>query len=420
MAFNYKPTLALLLTLGALAGCKQELPTPYSTTPTGGYANLSLPNAATLATKYAPGESIPLTLGYNAGDSPSSITVFQATRTDSSQAGSYPVQGTFNTTLGVTTQTVPYTVPTTYPIGSAVRVDVTLNFPDGGQRLRRITYTVASSPTLTNGTPTLTYRNGLAASAQTNGDIIGYAITLNAGGISTVPTGATSPPSNLFKNVDSLVYYARAGTTGTLQRQGVIRTPTAGVANSRTIDVRIPSGSAAAGGAQFVFTAFAQSTSTSLTSALVPVVASGTALATTRRGAVSFGGGSSADSLAFNLSAGLPEPAANASTGKDLQVSGLSTAGNGALTLSAPNTTRYYKLTSSQLAANPYATATANQVGLLLYQNTASADLGAPTAGDVYAVRLRGASTYALLRVLGTRASTSGGVGRVKFEYRTL
>ena len=420
MAFNYKTALGLLLGLGSLAGCKQELPTPYSSAPTGGYANLALPNATTLVAKYAPGESIPLTLGYNAGDNPTTITVFQATRTDSSQAGSYPVQGTFNTTLALSTQPVPYTVPATYPIGTAVRVDVTLNFPDGGQRLRRITYTVASSPTLTNGSPTLAYRNGLGASAQTNGDVIGYALTLNAGGISTVPTGATTPPSNLFKSVDSLVYYARTGTTGALQRQGVIRSPTAGVANSRTIEVRIPGGSAAAGGAQFVFTAFAQTTSTTLTSALVPVAAAGTALATTRRGMVSFGGGSSADSLAFNLSTGLPEPAANASAGKDVQVSSLSTAGTGALTLSAPNTTRYYRLTSAQLAASPYATATANQVGLLLYQNTASADLGAPAAGDVYAVRLRGASTYALLRVLGTRASTSGGVGRVKFEYRTL
>ncbi|NML67671.1 hypothetical protein HHL22_20920 [Hymenobacter sp. RP-2-7] len=409
-----------LLGLGALASCKTNLPTPYTGPPTGGYANLALPNTTALVTKYAPGESIPLTLGYYQGDNPTTITVFQATKTDSAQVGSYPVNGTFNQTLAVNTQAVPYTVPTTYAIGTAVRVDVTLNFADGGQRLRRITYTVASSPTLTNGTPTLTYRNGLGASAQTNGDVLGYAITLNAGGISTVPTGATTPPSNLFKNVDSLVYYARTGTTGALQRQGVIKTPTAGVVNSRTIDVRIPSGSAAAGGAQFVFTAFAQTTSTTLTSALVPVAAAGTPLATTRRGTVSFGGGSSADSLAFNLSAGLPEPAANASTGKDLQVSGLSTAGSGALTLSAPNTTRYYKLSSSQLAANPYATATANQVGLLLYQNTASADLGTPAAGDVYAVRLRGASTYALLRILGTRASTSGGVGRVKFEYRTL
>lgn len=101
-------------------------------------------------------------------------------------------------------------------------------------------------------------------------------------------------------------------------------------------------------------------------------------------------------------------------------MSGLSSTSSSALTLSAPNTTRYYKLTSAQLAASPYATATANQVGLLLYQNAASADLGTPAAGDVYAVRLRGASTYALLRVLGTRASTGGGIGRVKFEYRTL
>ena len=66
--------------------------------------------------------------------------------------------------------------------------------------------------------------------------------------------------ANLFKNVDSLVYYARVGTTGPLLRQGVIRTPTAGVENKRTIDLRVPSGAAAVDGVTFVFRALAQNT----------------------------------------------------------------------------------------------------------------------------------------------------------------
>ena len=416
-----KNWLPMLAGLTLLAGCKKELDDYYQPVSTAGYFVIGLPGATlstnTAATvsggKYAPGETVPIIAGYNQPDNPTTVTVFQATKTDSMQVGSYPVGGTFLPSAQVTTQTVPYKVPTTYPVGTLVRVDLTLAFPNGGTRLRRFTYQVANAPTLAFGTPAATYRNGLAANAQAEGDLIGYAITLNAGGIST----STTPVANLFKSVDSLVYYARVGTTGPLLRQGVIKTPTAGVENKRTIDVRVPSGAVAGGGASFVFIAYAQSVGAQLGTALLPVVAA-TPFKTTRQGRLAFGGGVSADSLAFNLVTGLNEPAANATTGKDLQVSGLSSTGN--LTLNTSNTTRYYKLTTAQLAANPYATATANAVGALLYQSTPSADLGTPAVGDVYAVRLRGTTEVMLLRVLAGRASTNGGVGRLRFEYRSL
>ncbi|MGI4763386.1 MAG: hypothetical protein ACRYF0_21925 [Janthinobacterium lividum] len=415
-----KITLPLLAGLALLAGCKKELDDFYQPVATAGYFVVGLPNATLSTTsttafnaKYAPGETVPIIAGYNLTDNPTTITVFQATKTDSAQVGSYPVGGSFLPSAQLTTQAVPYKVPTTYPIGTSVRVDLTLTFPDGGTRLRRFTYQVANAPTLAFGTPAATYRNGLAATAQAEGDLIGYAITINAGGIST----STTPVANLFKNVDSLVYYARVGTTGSLLRQGVIRTPTAGVENKRTIDVRVPSGAAAGGGASFVFIAYAQYVGVQLTTPLLPVVAA-TPLKTTRTGRLAFGGGVTTDSLAFNLVTGSNEPATNAVTGKDLQVSGLSSAGS--LTLNTSNTTRYYKLTAAQLAASPYATATANTVGSLLYQNAPSADLGTPAVGDVYAVKLRGTAEVMLLRILALRASTNGGVGRIRFEYRSL
>ena len=59
-------------------------------------------------------------------------------------------------------------------------------------------------------------------------------------------------------------------------------------------------------------------------------------------------------------------------------------------------------------------------MGALLYQNTPSADLGTPAVGDMYAVKLRGTAEVLLLRVLAVRASTAGGVGRLRFEYRSL
>ncbi len=416
----YKVAAPLVAGLALLAGCKKELDDYYTPVATAGYFVVGLPNATlsttatnTFAAKYAPGETIPIIAGYNQPDNPTTITVFQATKTDSAQVGSYPVSGTFLQSAQLTTQTVPYKVPTTYPIGTSVRVDLTLTFPDGGQRLRRFTYQVANAPTLIFGTPAVTYRNGLGANGQAEGDLIGYALTINAGGIST----STTPVANLYKSVDSLVYYARIGGTGALLRQGVLRTPTAGVENKRTIDLRVPTGAAAGGGVSFVFTAYAQFVATSLSTPLLSVVAS-TPFKNTRQGRVAFGGGVSTDSLAFNLSTGLNEPAANPATGKDLQVSGL--ASTGTLTLGAGNTTRYYKLTAAQLSANPYATASANAIGNLLYQNTTTADLGAPAVGDVYAVRLRGTTEVMLLRVLALRASTNGGVGRLRFEYRSL
>lgn len=416
MKILVKSLLPLLAGLALLAGCKKDIPTFYQPVAAPGFFNLGILSPTTLNTtfnaKYAPGETIPITALYNAPDNLTTITVFQATKTDSSQAGSYPAGGTFNKQLQSTAQTVPYVVPAAYPTGTVVRVDVTLTFASGGTRLRRFSYQVANPPTLTFGSPAATYRNGLSATAQSEGDLIGYAVTLNAGGIST----STALAPNLFKNVDSLVYYARVGTTGPLLRQGVIKTPTAGVENKRTLDLRVPTG-AAGGGATFVFRAFAQSTATTLTT---PVLAVGapTPLKTTRQGRVSFGGGLPTDSLAFNLVTGLNEPAANAMMAKDLQVNGLSS--TGILTLNASNTTRYYKLSAAQLAATPYATASANAIGALLYQNTASADLGTPAVGDVYAVRLRGTTEVMLLRILAFKASTTGGVGRVRFEYRSL
>lgn len=77
-------------------------------------------------------------------------------------------------------------------------------------------------------------------------------------------------------------------------------------------------------------------------------------------------------------------------------------------------------LVSAQPAANPYAMITANAIGILCYQNTPAADLGTPTVGGVYAVRLRSTTEAMLLRALALKASTNGGVGCIRFEYHSL
>ncbi|ALW85619.1 hypothetical protein AUC43_11255 [Hymenobacter sedentarius] len=410
-----RTTLCGLLALAVLAtGCKKELDDFYTPAGDTGFASITLPNLA-VNTKYAVGETIPISLGYNAADQLKSVSVFQViNKTDSVTTGTYNAGGTLNTALGLTVQTVPYVVPNVAN-GLPVRVDVISTFANGATRLRRFTYNVANNPTLKFGATPATYRNGLAAAAQSENDLIGYSLIINENGVSTFPPPTATPTAQLFKAVDSLTYFSRIGT-GPLVRQGVVKNPTAGVTNTRTVDVKVPAGSNGQA-VTFAFTAYAQAGSTTLVSAPVNV-GTPTALATSRLGRVSFGAGSTPDSLAFNLKTGLNEPSASPVAGKDLQVSGLSATGS--LTLNAPNTTRYYKLTAAQLTANPYATATANAIGNLVFQNTLVADLGTATAGDVYAVKVRGTSEVMLLRIQAVRPSTSGGIGRVKFEYRSL
>ncbi|MBO3271996.1 hypothetical protein [Hymenobacter defluvii] len=400
----------LVVTL--LAGCEKEpYDELYDTQEEAGFGVIGGPVFG--STKFAPGETVPVAVGYNQQDNLRDITVFQViNRQDSAVVGTYPANGALDATSQVFAQLVPYTVPATLANKTPVRVDVTLNFANGSKRLRRFSYTVAASPTLKFGATPATYRNGLAASAQSPGDLIGYSIVMNEGGISTVPAAGST--ATLFKNIDSLVYYARVGTQAPV-RQGVLRTPTAGVATTRTVDVTVPTG-AQGQPVTFLFSAFAQTQRVNLASATLDIVAP-TALATTQRGSVSFGTGASPDSLAYNLKLARNEPATSAADTKDLFVSG---ATNGSVTLTAGNNTRFYKVPATQVAAGFYTQATANAVGNLLYRNTNTAELGAATPGDVYAVRVRGTGEVMLLRILSVKAGTTGTTSRVWFEYRML
>ena len=143
----FKSILLLLAGIGLLASCKKDLDTYYTPQSDPGFFSIGILGTTlntTFATKYGPGKSIPITAAFNQTDSPATITVFQATKTDSMQVGSYPVSGMFNQTFQTTTQAIPYVVPTTYPLNTTVRLDVTLTFADGAQRLRRINYTIAN------------------------------------------------------------------------------------------------------------------------------------------------------------------------------------------------------------------------------------------------------------------------------------
>ena len=139
--------LPLLAGVGLLAGCQKDLDTYYAPQSAPGFFSIGILGTTlntTFAARYGPGRSIPITAAYNQVDNPTTITVFQATRTDSMQVGSYPASGTFNPTFQTTTQAIPYVVPTTYALNTTVRLDITMTFPDGAHRRRRITYVIAN------------------------------------------------------------------------------------------------------------------------------------------------------------------------------------------------------------------------------------------------------------------------------------
>ena len=142
-----KVVLPLLASIGLVAGCKKDVDTYYALQSEPSFFNIGILGTTfntTFATKYGPGKTIPITAVYNQTDSPATITVFQATKTDSLQVGSYPAAGTYNSTFQTTTQAVAYTVPTTYALNTTVRLDVTMTFASGAQRRRRINYTIAN------------------------------------------------------------------------------------------------------------------------------------------------------------------------------------------------------------------------------------------------------------------------------------
>ncbi len=425
MQYSLKTLVLALPLLGALlGGCKKELDDYYhapddDSAMDAGFAGLGLPRTA-LAARYAPGETVPLFVTFNEADQLRDITVFHViNKMDSTTTGTYPANGVLNAAGGLLAQAVPYVVPAATN-GVPVRVDVTLRFQNGATRLRRFTYNVAQPVTLKFGATPATYRNTLAATAQTEGDIIGYSLIINETGIGVVPTPPALPTAAnpLFKAVDSLTTFYRIGN-GAPVRVGVIRNPSNGAANTRTVDVTIPRG-AQGQPITYSFTAYGAVQAVTVTAPTLNVVAA-TPLATLRTGRVSGGPNATPDSLAFNLRTGLLEPAANPPTAKDLFVSGV---GSSSISLSAANTTRYTKLTAAQIDRGLYTTATANTAGTLLYTNgltagLVSADLGTVAAGDVYAVRIRGAE-LALLRILSVRPSSAGSNARVRFEYKLL
>jgi hypothetical protein len=432
ITFNPRPRLArwtpLLAAAGllALGACEKEIEKPYQVQDEGGFATLGAQPGGIPSTnaRYAPGETVRLVVGYNAADRIRDVTVFQVVnRQDSAVVSTTPAGGSIGTS-GLTELIVPYVVPPALANKTPVRVDVTTTFENGATRLRRFNYNVAAAPTLRFATntatppvPVVTYRNNLAATAQAEGDIIGYSLIINEGGIATVPTTPTT--STLFKNVDSLTTFYRIGS-GAPVRAGVVLNPSNGAANARVVDVRVPAG-AQGQAVTYSFTAYAGPFTASITAAPVNIVAPAP-LARVRSGRITAGAGSPQDSAAYDLRLGANVLNSAAATTKDAYAYVASTStGANTLGMRAENTTVYYRVPAATVATGYYNSATANAVGTLLYTNATAlnGNPGPVAVNDVFAVRVRGAEPM-LLRVVGVRPSASGSTGRITFEYRAL
>lgn len=413
---------ALLAATAALVttACDDDFDPPYQVTSDGGFSIIgALP--AGIQTKYAPGERVFLRVGYNAADRVREFSVFQVIgRQDSAVVLTIPpTNPVFEPAAGLTVQSLPYTVPANLANQTAVRVDVTTTFENGATRRQRFTYNVAARPTLRFGTATsptavVTYRNNLAATAQAEGDILGYNLMLNEGGIGAL-TPTTLPTATLFKTVDSLTTFYRIGA-GPRVRASSIRNPSNGASNARTVDATIPKG-AQGQVLTFIFKAYAGTDSVVVTTPVLNVVAPA-ALSRVRTGRVVTGPSAPQDSVAFDLRLGTNVAASAAATTKDLFASGIS---GSSVSLSSANTTIYYRIPAALAATGYYMSATANSVGTLVYQNVAAANNnpGVVAPGDVLAVRVRGAEPM-LLRVVGVKPSSAGSTARVVFEYRAL
>ncbi|SDX32045.1 hypothetical protein [Hymenobacter psychrophilus] len=414
----------LLLALAGLAttACDDDIEPPYTLTGDGGFTVIGAPPSG-LQTKYAPGEVVGLRVGFNAADKVREFTVFQVIgRTDSAVVTTLaPSNVFFEPAAGLSIQVIPYQVPANLANQTAVRVDVTTTFENGATRRQRFSYNVAATPTLRFGTtasPTTitTFRNNLAGSAQSENDIIGFNLVLNEGGIGTLPTAPST--ARLFKSVDSLTTFYRIGN-GAPVRTGVIRNPSNGAANARTVDVVVPRGSEGQA-VTFLFTAYSGPYFATAGAAPVNVVPP-TALSRVRTGRVTAGPSAPQDSVAFDLRLGTNVPNSAPAATKDLFASGVL---GTTVSLSSANTTVYYRIPVATAAAGYYTTASANAVGILLFQNSASlvgtaAVPGNVAAGDLFAVRVRGAEPM-LLRITGVKPSTAGSTARVAFEYRAF
>lgn len=389
-----------LLALALLAsGCKKELDDYY--TVVGPQIPTVLSNPLGTAAKYAVGETVSFELQFAQQTDPvKQVVLLQKIEParDSSVAQTVAYTPAFSRRKNVDTLVVNYVVPAAAN-KALVRLDARVESQNGQSKTRTFYFRVAEA------TPTIVINSGptnvtvpTAGAASAPGDVVRYNVTLNKGGISTAPvppSTATVPAGILYKDLDSLVVYAKVGTAA--ERRVVrIKTAASGAELTQNVDIPLPAGSA---GQPVVFRFEAKvrtpARSASATAAPYTPAAPTPFSATVRTATLTYAGATGGDLAAYDLTTFAAVPATGPATSKDLVIG--STAANAVQFRTLSTNTRLVRATTAA-----YTAATLTNIRQA-YNATAPAaqvtTLDNIVVGDVIIAKLRGLDQYEVLQV---------------------
>ena len=414
-----------LLALALVAtGCKKELD-DYYTLQGPQYPTLLTTNSLGNATKYAVGEVVTFELQFAQQTDPiKQIVILQKVEParDSAVVQTIAYAPAYSRIKRTDTLVVRYTVPPG-DNKSLVRVDARVDSQNGQSKVRSFYFRLAeATPTIVinSGPVNVTVPTATATSAP--GDIIRYNVTLNKGGIGSapLPPATTAVPAGiLYKDIDSLVVYAKFGTA---PERRVVRTKPAypsTVANgselTTNVDVPLPAGSAG----QPVTLRFEVKVRTPASAASVTAApytpAAATPFAAVRTATLTYTGSTGGDLAAYDLTTFAAVPAAGPATSKDLVIS--STASNAVQFRTLSTGTRLVRSTSAV-----YSAATLSSIRQTYNATAAAAQvttLDNVVVGDVIILKLRGADQYAVVQVTGINRTSTTDV-TVNFNLQAL
>jgi hypothetical protein len=391
----------LLLLLAVLAtGCKKDELDDFHTE-VGPQFPTFLGNALNTATKYATGETVTFELQFAPQTDPiKQVVILQKVEPsrDSVAVQTIPYAPAYSRIKRADTLVVRYTVPAGAN-KALVRVDARVESTNGQSKTRTFFYRLAeANPTIAiNSGPTNVTVPAGASPAP--GDIVRYNVTINAGGITTAPippSTAAVPAGTLYKDVDSLLVFARIGT-GPERRVVRIKPAASGAQLTQNVDVPLPAGSAG----QPVTLRFevkvrtpARSASATAAAPITPVAPT-PFNATVRTATLAYTGTTGGDLAAYDLTTFAAVAAAGPATSKDLVISSTATNQVQLRTLSTntrlvrSTTAIYNAATLTSIRQTYNATAAASQVTTL--DNV--------VVGDVIITKLRGLDQYAAMQV---------------------
>ncbi|MCI1189264.1 hypothetical protein MON38_17705 [Hymenobacter sp. DH14] len=411
-----------LLALALLAtGCKKELDDYYTETGPQ-FPTLLTTNALGNATKYATGEVVTFELQFAQQTDPiKQVVILQKVEPgrDSTVVQTIPYKAAYSRIKRTDTLVVNYTVPAG-DNKALVRVDARVDSNNGQTKTRSFYFRLAEpTPTIViNSGPTnVTLPTATATGAP--GDIIRYNVTLNKGGITTAPIPPASitsiPAGILYKDLDSLVTYAKVGSAA---ERRVVRTKltASGAELTTNVDIPLPAGSAGQPITfRFEVKVRTPARSASATAAAVYTPAAATPFAAARTGTLTYTGTTGGDLAAYDLTTFAAVPAAGAATSKDLVIS--STASNAVQFRTLSTGTRLVRSTTAV-----YTAATLTNIRQT-YNATAAASqvttLDNIVVGDVIILKLRGLDQYAVVQVTGINRTSATDV-TVSFNVKAL